>query len=104
MLIQVAVVILALALWLWLVVDCAHLIVHLARGRCEGERSPVLTKKRVALAAPFILVVAFAITHRLHQEYPDVERTPLPCVGDGVDYDVRDGLCYKHVPLKFQRR
>ena len=31
-------------------------------------------------------------------------RVALPCHGDGIDYDIRDGLCYKHVPTQFQRR
>jgi hypothetical protein len=79
------------------------MIVHLCRGVSDDERNTILTKKRAALAAPIILIAALAITYRLRQEYPEVERTPLPCA-DGVDYDVRDGLCYKHVPMKFQRR
>lgn len=68
-----------------------------------SDREPVFFTKRHALfAAPIIAVAALAITYLRHQ--PIAERTPVPCAGDGVDYDIRDGLCYHHVPMKFQRR
>lgn len=91
---------LALAIWLWVVTECARPLIQLIRP--ARPRPPVWTPKRALLAGALALATGIAIARQLHQ--PEAERTALPCIGDGVDYDIRDGLCYKHVPLKFQRR
>lgn len=88
MLIQVVVVTSALALWIWLLAECAHIV----------------TKRRVIIAAPLILVAGLLLTHHLQRTNPVPPRLPLPCKGDGVDYDIRDGLCYTFVPPQFQRQ
>jgi hypothetical protein len=83
----------AVLVWAWL-----------AAGVVE-QFVPLSTKARYVViiawagAAALILFVSFNPT-----AFRDPGNPPVPCVGDGVDFDTRDGLCYKHVPLQFQRR
>jgi hypothetical protein len=104
MLVQIAVVTSAVALWAWLLADCANRFVRLWNGSDPDDGPPVLNKRRALIAAPFILIASVAITYRLHLDNPVPPRTALPCTDDGVDFDTRDGLCYKLVPLRFQRQ
>jgi hypothetical protein len=80
-------------LWAWLLAGAVALFVPL---------SPIASRVIfVAVASSAaLLLFAFYSPRGIHS----VERTPLPCVGDGVDFDIRDGLCYKNVPRQFQRR
>lgn len=100
MIIQVVVVASAMGLWLWLLADGADRLL---------KRPVFCTKRHALFASPFIFTAAIAITYRLHQ--PEAKLTPIPCVIDvdgildlGIYRDVRDGLCYRRVPLEFQKR
>jgi hypothetical protein len=104
MLFQAVVVTSAVALWAWLFADCANRFVCLLNGIEPEDGPPVLNKRRVLIAAPLILIASLAITYRLHLDNPVPPRIPLPCTDEGVDFDTRDGLCYKLVPLRFQRQ
>ena len=104
MLVQIVVVTSAVALWAWLLADCANRFVILLNGGDPDDGPPVLNKGRALIAAPIILTASLAITYRLHIDNPVPPRLPLPCTDDGVDFDTRDGLCYKFVPLRFQRQ
>jgi len=80
-------------LWAWLMAGAIALFVPL---------SPIASRVvfiALASSAALLLFVFYS-----PGDIRSVERTPLPCVGDGVDFDTRDGLCYKNVPLRFQRR
>ena len=101
MVIQAAAVTSAIALWVWLLADGADRIVLLIRG---DQKGPIFcTRRHVLFAAPAVIVASLAITFHLRQINPEQDRIPLPC-GHGVDYDTRDGLCYKFVPLRFRRQ
>jgi hypothetical protein len=83
----------AVLLWAWLAAGAVALFVPL---------SPIASRVvfvAVASSAALLLFV-FYTPSDVHR----VERTPLPCAGDGVDFDIRDGLCYKNVPRQFQRQ
>lgn len=102
MLVQAAVLISALALWLMLLAAIADSALRFVKGKRPGR--PVFCTLRAGLiAAPFVIVAGLTLTHFARQANPEPGNPPLPC-GHGTDYDTRDGLCYKHVPLKYQRR
>ena len=99
---QAAAVISALALWLMLLAAIADSLLRLIKGKRPG-RLVFCTVKAGLIAAPFVIAAGLAITHQLRQANPEPGNPPLPCT-HGTDYDTRDGLCYKHVPLQYQRR
>lgn len=95
MLTQAVVVTSAVALWLMLLAAVAD---ELRQGQ------PIFcTIKAAMIATPIVIAAGFAITLELRRANPEPGNPPVPC-DHGTDYDVRDGLCYKHVPLKYQRR
>src|SRR4029453_1342826 len=98
MITQVAAVTLTIALWVWLLADATDRIVLWAS---EDQKRPMFCTRRHALYAALpVIIISLVITFHLRQINPEPERRALPCKGDGVDYDIRDGLCYKSVPLR----
>ncbi|MET0674736.1 MAG: hypothetical protein ABW175_02960 [Bradyrhizobium sp.] len=99
---QSVVVVVVVAFW---VILLAHCVDDFNRGRYSEEKfAPILvTRKNVLIAAPFVVVGGLMLTHALRSANPEPQNLPVPC-GDGADYDTRDGLCYKFVPLQFQSR
>lgn len=101
MLTQALIVTATIAFWLFTMAALADSLVRLMKGT---DTKPVLcTVKAGLIAAPFIIVAGVSLTHLLREASPEPGNPSLPC-GHGTDYDTRDGLCYKFVPLKFQRR
>lgn len=102
MLVQAVVVISAIALWLMLLAAIAESALRLVKGKRPGR--PIFCTWRAGMiAAPFVIVAGIALTHFARLTNPEPGNPPLPC-DHGTDYDTRDGLCYKRVPMKYQRR
>jgi hypothetical protein len=83
----------AVLLWAWLAAGAVALFVQLSRT--------AIWVLFIALASLAAMLLFF---FNVPGEVRSLERTPLPCTGDGVDFDTRDGLCYRNVPQQFQRR
>jgi hypothetical protein len=84
-----------IVLWAWLAAGVVALFVQLS----------IAAHRRVfVLLAACVAVVLFLSYVPGSADPPP--RTPIPCsiAGEGVDFDIRDGLCYRDVPTKFQRR
>ena len=102
MLVQTVCVVVVVASWVALLAYCVD---DFNRSRYSEEKvAPVLvTRKSMLIAAPFVVIGGLVLTHALRASNPEPQNLPVPC-GDGADYDIRDGLCYKVVPQQFQRR
>jgi hypothetical protein len=83
----------AVLLWAWLAADAVALFFPLS------PTASWVVFIALASFAAMLLIVLY-----VPGDVRSLERTPLPCIGDGVDFDTRDGLCYKNVPRQFQRQ
>jgi hypothetical protein len=83
----------AVLTWAWLGAGAVALFVPLSRTANWVVFTSLATFAAILLSVVYV-----------PGDVRRLERTPLPCIGDGVDFDTRDGLCYKNVPLRFQRR
>jgi hypothetical protein len=63
-----------------------------------------LSRRAMQIGGALVLtLICIVIVTKVQFHYPVPPREPVPCMGDGVDYDTRDGLCYKLVPKQYQR-
>lgn len=99
---DIAIVTGGIALWLATLAALADDAVRLWR-RDDTRAAVVLTPRNALIAAPFVVAAGLLLARALPDRSASIN-PPVPCAGDGVDFDIRDGLCYKHVPLKYQRR
>jgi|tagenome__1003787_1003787.scaffolds.fasta_scaffold20731794_2 hypothetical protein len=80
----------AALLFAWLSMEAVNVFVPISRRGMQIGGAVVLT------------LIGVVIVTQVQFYYPVPPREPLPC-GDGVDYDTRDGLCYKLVPKQYRR-
>ena len=100
-----ALLLISAGLMSWMAADFCGLLVHLNRGGRSGNK-PLLDPVTVLAFAPIFLALCAGYGPvLLHSRY-DVDPAYLPgtCGDTGVDYDIRDGLCYRNVPMKYKRR